>query len=431
MIDIEQLKSKILDLAISGKLVPQDPNDEPASVLLERIQKEKEELVKTGKLKKAEPTSVIYKGSDNRYYENSKKIDFIPPLKVNSGIVWVHGYDFLRPMETKLPEGNAFSYIDIDSIDNKKREIKEAKILPITKAPSRARRKVFENSTLFSMVRPYLKNIAFVGEKNKNCIASTGFFVCTPTNVVDGKYLFLLMQSAYVVNGLNFFMKGDNSPSINSEQIYSFLFPIPSLKYQQLVVTKTSSLLRQLDDLEIANGDMQSVAKKLRNDVLDFYFDASDKSYYKIQLGKVLNYQQPGPYIVKSTDYSSNYKIPVLTAGKTFILGYTNEKEGVYRSLGNKVIIFDDFTTSTHLVDFDFKVKSSAMKILSSADKQRFDVEYFYFLLQTMHPIMGTHKRFWISEFANRDVLVPDITQQKQIVFNIKKIFNLIDNLIN
>jgi type I restriction enzyme S subunit len=73
MIDVEQLRSKILDLAISGKLVPQDPNDEPASVLLERIQKEKEALVKTGKIKKADPPSIIYKGSDNRYYEKFKR----------------------------------------------------------------------------------------------------------------------------------------------------------------------------------------------------------------------------------------------------------------------------------------------------------------------------------------------------------------------
>jgi restriction endonuclease S subunit len=74
MIDVEQLRSKILDLAISGKLVPQDPNDEPASVLLERIQKEKEALVKTGKIKKADPPSIIYKGSDNRYYEKTHGI---------------------------------------------------------------------------------------------------------------------------------------------------------------------------------------------------------------------------------------------------------------------------------------------------------------------------------------------------------------------
>ncbi|WP_220272079.1 restriction endonuclease subunit S domain-containing protein [Helicobacter didelphidarum] len=82
-------------------------------------------------------------------------------------------------------------------------------------------------------------------------------------------------------------------------------------------------------------------------------------------LGEVCDYEQPTKYIVKDTDYNEQYKIPVLTAGQSFILGYTNEKDGIYKADKKKpVIIFDDFTTSFHWVDFDFKVKSSAMKIL-------------------------------------------------------------------
>ena len=81
-------------------------------------------------------------------------------------------------------------------------------------------------------------------------------------------------------------------------------------------------------------------------------------------LGELLQYEQPTAYIVKSTDYNDNYKTPVLTAGKTFILGYTNERQGVYDEL--PVIIFDDFTTASQYVNFKFKVKSSAMKILCS-----------------------------------------------------------------
>lgn len=81
------------------------------------------------------------------------------------------------------------------------------------------------------------------------------------------------------------------------------------------------------------------------------------------ELGQLLNYEQPSPYIVKSTNYSDTYSTPVLTAGKSFIIGYTDEAVGIYNSL--PVIIFDDFTTASQYVNFPFKVKSSAMKILS------------------------------------------------------------------
>ena len=83
----------------------------------------------------------------------------------------------------------------------------------------------------------------------------------------------------------------------------------------------------------------------------------------RVQLGDLLDYEQPTRYIVSSTDYDDTYDTPVLTAGQTFILGYTNETKGIYKaSKSNPVIIFDDFVTSFYLVDFDFKVKSSALK---------------------------------------------------------------------
>lgn len=97
-----------------------------------------------------------------------------------------------------------------------------------------------------------------------------------------------------------------------------------------------------------------------------------------------MEYEQPAKYIVNSTDYSDDFATPVLTPGKTFILGYTDEKDGIYKVNGGKVIIFDDFTTASRLVDFDFKVKSSAMKILTVSNQELFDVEYMYLLLQTI-----------------------------------------------
>ena len=176
------------------------------------------------------------------------------------------------------------------------------------------------------------------------------------------------------------------------------------------------------------------IKKQLKNKVLNFIFspNSSYKSYYEndFNLGDILEYEQPGPYIVKNTDYNDNFDIPVLTPGKTFILGYTDEKDGIYKATNdNKVIIFDDFTTASRLVDFNFKVKSSAMKILHISDESKFDIEYMYYLLQTINIIVDTHKRFWISEYAPLIVRIHTYDEQIRIKNKIKSVFETIDNL--
>ena len=112
-------------------------------------------------------------------------------------------------------------------------------------------------------------------------------------------------------------------------------------------------------------------------------------------LGKVAKYEQPTKYLVLSTDYSDNFETPVLTAGKTFILGYTNETDGIYKALETPVIIFDDFTTANKWVDFDFKAKSSAMKMISSANETKTLSKYIYYWLNTLPSelVDGDHKR--------------------------------------
>ena len=156
------------------------------------------------------------------------------------------------------------------------------------------------------------------------------------------------------------------------------------------------------------------------------------KSYYENEqkLGEILKYEQPAKYIVNSTNYSDDFATPVLTPGKTFILGYTNEKEGIYHVNGEKVIIFDDFTTASRLVDFNFKVKSSAMKILTISNQELFDVEYMYLLLQTIHVNNNTHKRYWISDFATRKVKIHTIQEQTLIVKEIKRLYSIIEKVV-
>ncbi len=128
-----------------------------------------------------------------------------------------------------------------------------------------------------------------------------------------------------------------------------------------------------------------------------------------LPLGDVTNYEQPTKYLVAAKNYSDDFDTPVLTAGKTFILGYTDESEGIYRAFKHPVIIFDDFTTANKWVDFDFKVKSSAMKMITSKDNNKFLLKYIYYWLNTLpnELIDGDHKRQWIGNYSNKLIPIP------------------------
>ena len=218
---IRQTKSRILDLAIHGKLVSQDPNDEAASKLLKRINP------------KAEITC------DNGHSR-----------KLPQNWCWAKGMFIFSPMKSVRPTGETFQYIDIDSIDNVRQTIKETKVIKSSNAPSRASRYTQKGDVVFSMVRPYLRNIAKVCFND--CIASTGFYVCSPLDMLHPEFCYYLMISDYVVNGLNQFMKGDNSPFINKGDIDNWLFPLPPFAEQQRIVAKIEELFSTLDNIQKA-----------------------------------------------------------------------------------------------------------------------------------------------------------------------------------
>ena len=143
------------------------------------------------------------------------------------------------------------------------------------------------------------------------------------------------------------------------------------------------------------------------------------------RLEDVVQYEQPTPYIVKSTNYDNSYKTPVLTAGKSFVMGYTNETKGIYTSL--PCIIFDDFTTDSKLVKFQFKVKSSAMKILQVV--KGVNIEYVSMFMSITRLIGDTHKRYWISEYSKIEIPIPPLEEQRRIVDIVELIFNKLDTI--
>lgn len=139
----------------------------------------------------------------------------------------------------------------------------------------------------------------------------------------------------------------------------------------------------------------------------------------------LLDYEQPTKYIVRSTKYSDDYKTPVLTAGKSFIKGYTNETDGIFDEL--PTIIFDDFTTATQFVDFAFKVKSSAMKILVPTSKL-VNMKFVFNCIQVNQVRNDTHKRYWISLYAKKKILLPPLVEQRAILEKTEALFSDLDN---
>ena len=144
-------------------------------------------------------------------------------------------------------------------------------------------------------------------------------------------------------------------------------------------------------------------------------------------LEELLQYEQPAAYIVASTDYNDSYKTPVLTAGKSFILGYTNEDQGIFDKL--PVIIFDDFTTSTQYVNFKFKVKSSAIKILH-VNTELVDPKFIYYRMQVIRFDHSTHKRYWIQQYSKIKVAIPPLPEQRRIVARIEELFSELDKTV-
>ncbi len=225
------LKSKVLNLAMRGKLVKQDPNDEPASVLLEKIKGEKAELAKEKKIKKSKPLPPI--------------TDEEKPFDIPDSWEWVRLGDILKPEIHQKPQQN-FLYIDIASVDNTINKITNPTKVNVSndKIASRARQLLDSDDILFSVVRPYLKNIAMVPNTSDYKIGSTGFYVLKPFSLIDRKYIFYLVLSNYVIQNMTKKMKGDNSPSIRKGDLQNLVVPLPPRVEQKHIVDKIISLYK-------------------------------------------------------------------------------------------------------------------------------------------------------------------------------------------
>ncbi|VTJ47929.1 type I restriction-modification system S protein [Streptococcus pneumoniae] len=242
----EQLKASILQRAMEGKLVPQNPNDEPASELLKRIKAEKEKLISEGKIKRDKKETEIFRGDDGKHYGkfadgSTQEID-VP-------------YDIPDTWEKK----NIINY-------------KNLQYLSPEQAPSRARKLVSQNSVLFSTVRPYLKNIAVVRELKEYLIASTAFIVLD--TLLNETYLKYYLLSDNFINRVNNKSTGTSYPAINDYNFNLLLIALPPLSEQQRIVEAIESALEKVDEYAESYNRLEQLDKefpdKLKKSILQY-----------------------------------------------------------------------------------------------------------------------------------------------------------------
>ena len=448
--DTKKLRQKILDLAIHGKLVPQDPNDEPASVLLERIKAEKEDLIKEGKIKRNKKSA---KTSDTPHYENV-------PFEVPEGWVWTTLGEVGTWQSGGTPSRSNKTYYGGNIPWLKTGDLNDGLISYIPESITEeavANSSAKINPTGSVLIAMYGATIGKLGILTFPATTNQACCACIEFNAIIQLYLFyflLSQRNEFTAKG-----GGGAQPNISKEIIVNTFIPLPPLSEQQRIVMEIEKWFALIDQVEHGKSDLQTVIKQAKSKILDLAihgklvqqnpndepaiellkrinldYTPCDNGHYEnlpdgwgvCRLEDIVDYEQPTAYIVNSTSYNDSYPIPVLTAGKSFIIGYTNEEKGIYSKL--PCIIFDDFTTDSKFVDFPFKVKSSAMKILQV--RKGIEIEYVAMFMNTTRLIGDTHKRYWISEYSKLTIPIPPKAEQKRIVDTIHTAFAKLDTIM-
>ena len=445
--DTKKLRQKILDLAIHGKLVPQDPNDEPASVLLERIRVEKERLISEGKIKRSRKT---VKTADMHHYEQDV------PFEVPQGWVWTVVSDITTSILYGISESakNIGKYKLLRITDIQENHVNWT-CVPFTDYEEEKAKSYLlkDGDIVFARTGATVgKSYLVAGINQETLYASYLIRVQSSENILT-KYVKLFFESGYYWEQIELNSVGIGQPNVNGTILGNLNIPLPPLAEQQRIVAEIERWFALIDTIEKSKEGLETAIKQAKNKILDLaihgklvpqdpndepasellkrinpkaqipcdngHYTQLPKGWAMCLLEDIIEYEQPTGYIVSSTNYDDSYLTPVLTAGKSFLIGYTDEEKGIYSKL--PCIIFDDFTTASKLVTFPFKVKSSAMKILQV--NQNISIKYVAAFMSITQLIGDTHKRYWISEYSKLPIPIPPKEEQKRIVTAIDKLF--------
>ena len=249
---------------------------------------------------------------------------------------------------------------------------------------------------LISNIRPYLKKV-WKATYNGGC--SSDVFVLKANDNIESDYLHYVIANDKFINFVMSGAKGVKMPRGDKNQMKTYSLSLPQIQEQKKIGKMLSLLDERIATQNKIIDKLQSLIKGIRNDV----FGKLRKDIgLNAKVGDVLSYEQPQPYIVEDTEYTAG-GTPVLTANKAFVLGYTSETDGIYDK--GDCIIFDDFTLDCKYVDFPFKVKSSAIKILTAKNKEL--LRYTFEFLKYLDLSTDEHKRHYIAETQNQEFILP------------------------
>lgn len=322
------------------------------------------------------------------------------------------------------------------------------------------RSKVEVGDILYSMIGGNIGSMIQIRQENyfDMAIKNVALFKPYPKQSISTEYIAFFLESK--IREYQSIAIGGAQPFVGLDVFRNTLVPLPPLAEQKRIVAEIERCFALIDQIEQSQSDLQTVIKQTQSKILDLAIHGKlvpqdpndepasellkrinpkaeitcDNGHYpqlpdgwcKCRLEDIVEYEQPQAYIVNSTDYDDRYLTPVLTAGKSFVIGYTNETEGIYQN--TPCIIFDDFTTDSKLVDFPFKVKSSAMKILKVADD--IEIEYVAMFMNITRLIGDTHKRYWISEYSKLCIPIPPKEEQKRIINAANAMFEKLDAIM-
>ncbi len=280
--------------------------------------------------------------------------------------------------------------------------------------------------------------VAKTSEKEEGLIASHRFPMYQPkenTSNVDYLLHYYLTRKGKHLLGLASPGGAGRNKTLGQKEFEKLKYLIPTFEEQSKIANFLSTMDKRIAILRKKKAELEEYKKGVMRKIFkqEIRFKDDDGSNFpeweEKKLGDVLDYLQPTKFLVSDTDYKDKYTTPVLTAGKKFILGYTDEKEGVF-SDNLPTIIFDDFTTAFHFVDFPFKAKSSAMKMLIPRN-ENLNIRFFYEVMRTINFPLSEHKRYWISEYQNEKIPYPHINEQAKITDFLSSIDNSIDKVSN
>ena len=307
-----------------------------------------------------------------------------------------------------------FNYITLEQVDSGKLLGYSEEVFRT--APSRAQRILRNGDVLMSTVRPNLMAHLFFHGQVPNAVCSTGFAVLRAKHDSSVPYfLFSQLFSEGVNDQIDKILSGSNYPAINSRDVKLIEIPCPpQVSEQRAIAEVLSDVDGLINALEALIAKKRAIKQATMQQLLTgkTRLPGFSEAWMKTKISDLLAYRRPDAYIVKSTEYSEHGNIPVLTGNKAFILGYTDEVFGICQNY--PAIVFDDFTTDNKYAAFPFKVKSSAIKLLYPKH-ERVSLRFVFERMQLIDFPLGNHKRYYISEYQNLELPVPDYEEQRAI----------------